>query len=402
VDNIKNTAAAATIQPTSPLPPSPGDIRGNSYSDFRCELLEQHQSGPILLCSAASLHPEAWDIGQSASPSEIQFFTCHCPSDQAPRHQDKIASYRLSPRSFPARLADNNRSWVLSVMVNRTTDQLVSLTIRKIPSSSIFDFEEMLIHCLGVLQTRQTYFHTRNTASSEISRLGLQNPRAKILSTIGNAANSPQAVTTVRFIYGKARFQRSSIDSIQILHYRSIGLDYLSQEEAMSLDAFHESTEADILITFSEDSQTLKPGSVTHTILKLRWNTGAELKRDVDTVVIKDISCQGFDAQDTPKTLTTATVELVFTEPAVAASFHRELEAIRTDLFVIQLRYPRDSERTLLKIQANHVYTGRMHIREAEISILQNPDTWVFRLLIRSRRGYSVISQERVLTALVP
>jgi hypothetical protein len=209
-----------------------------------------------------------------------------------------------------------------------------------------------------------------------------------------NAANSPQAVTTVRFIYGKARFQRSSIDSIQILHYRSIGLDYLSQEEAMSLDAFHESTEADILITFSEDSQTLKPGSVTHTILKLRWNTGAELKRDVDTVVIKDISCQGFDAQDTPKTLTTATVELVFTEPAVAASFHRELEAIRTDLFVIQLRYPRDSERTLLKIQANHVYTGRMHIREAEISILQNPDTWVFRLLIRSRRGYSVISQE--------
>ncbi|UNI23382.1 hypothetical protein JDV02_010879 [Purpureocillium takamizusanense] len=64
------------------------------------------------------------------------------------------------------------------------------------------------------------------------------------------------------------------------------------------------------------------------------------------------------------------------------------------DLFVIDLQYPRDDEKVLLKLQAQDVHTERMHITDADIMILQKAKTERFRLVVRSKTGYSVLSQE--------
>lgn len=88
------------------------------------------------------------------------------------------------------------------------------------------------------------------------------------------------------------------------------------------------------------------------------------------------------------------------------------------DLFIIDLQYPRDDEKVLVKLcvsrrhlmsfqdlkgpaadlahrQAQDVHTERMHITDADIMILQKAKTERFRLVVRSKTGYSVLSQER-------
>jgi len=87
------------------------------------------------------------------------------------------------------------------------------------------------------------------------------------------------------------------------------------------------------------------------------------------------------------------------------------------ELFIIHLQFPRDCEKIMLKVwvlsrilklvssncpnflcrQAQDVHTERLHISNAEIIMLQNTVTQRLRLVVQSRNGYAILSQECML-----
>ncbi|EFR01478.1 hypothetical protein MGYG_04486 [Nannizzia gypsea CBS 118893] len=170
--------------------------------------------------------------------------------------------------------------------------------------------------------------------------------QALILNTIGDIRECKGLVESVKFFSkssGQRTYERRSVDSIQILHYKSTDLkNFLGSED-----------------TFL-------------TILS---------SNDYAEIVIRYSTSQG-DA------------DIVETRVRSLSIFRVRVDEMQTELFVLTLRYPRTTEKKLLAIQAYDVHTETVHISDAEISILQDTESSGFRLTIISRDGHTIVSQE--------
>ncbi|KAI8411179.1 hypothetical protein FOFC_07773 [Fusarium oxysporum] len=279
--------------------------------------------------------------------------------------------WNLSPLSFIVRIAGSERSWLLYKIANRVTNQLVTLVVKGVPSHAMDDFEELFVHGLSVIQARDILRRDTGTMLAHASENEVNCPKANILDIISNAATGHQSISAVKFTSGNVHHLRDTIKYVQMLHYKTVNLDRILKNEVLPRSDFKESENADVLIVYGKDDNNNNAADeIVSTIL--HW----------------------FDSSEAPTPTISASVEFVFASPEAATQFYYEMEAIRMDLFVIHLQYPRDNERTVLKLQAQDVHTPQVHIRNADMSILQNTTTHRFRLLVQSRAGYSILSQE--------
>ncbi|KAL3958661.1 hypothetical protein ACCO45_006823 [Purpureocillium lilacinum] len=361
------------------------------------ELHEQTGQKSKELCPKASLSQKVSGAYYSSSLRNNQLFNCGCPNSTEDAHRSAVEAYGLSPLSFAARIAGAERSWLLYKVSNRVTDQLTSLIVKSVPPEVMHDFEELLIHGLSVLQTRQMLQRNMSTMLAHPSDMNAENPKANILDLVSNATTLHKSISSVKFSSGNVTYTRDNIDFVQILHYKSIELSRILEEAILPQSAFEEHRKAEIIITYGKpdpDAKVAPADNLARTILQLYSQSEVQHKRGEDVLFIKNVECTGYDASDTPGATATATITLEFASADAAYDWFKELEAIRMDLFVIDLQYPRDDEKVLVKLQAQDVHTERMHITDADIMILQKAKTERFRLVVRSKTGYSVLSQE--------
>ncbi|KAJ6442852.1 26S proteasome regulatory subunit rpn11 [Purpureocillium lavendulum] len=414
-------AAAATFG-TVATPGGPAAGEGQAAAPPKplyFELHEQTGQRSKELCLKVSLSQKVSGAYYSSSLRNNQLFTCGCPKAAEDAHRSAVEAYGLSPLSFAARIAGAERSWLLYKVSNRVTDQLTSLVVKGVPPEVMHDFEELLVHGLSVLQTRQMLRRSMSTMLAHASDMDADNPKANILDLVrqvssqssctstkgrtaadnaqSNATTLHKSISSVKFSSGTVHYPRDNIDFVQILHYKSIELSRILDEAILPQSAFEENRRAEIIITYGKPDPAAKTTPVDNTvrtIVQIFSHSEVQHKGGEDVVFIKNVECTGYDASDTPRPPATATVTLEFASADAAAGWYKELDAIRMDLFVIDLQYPREDERVLVKLQAQDVHTERMHITDADIMILQNSQTERFRLVVRSKTGYSVLSQE--------
>ncbi|KAH7141445.1 hypothetical protein B0J13DRAFT_676394 [Dactylonectria estremocensis] len=393
VDNLKNTTASATPLTVS----SPNETVKPPSDNLFFQLFAQSGQNSTFICPQASLGQKISGAYYSKSLESSQLFSCHCPdsSPNSVNHQSSVELYELSPLSFAVRIAGNKRSWLLYKIANRVTNQLITLVVKGVSPDAMHDFEELLVHGLSVMQTRQMLLQNTGTMLAYASELEASSPKANILDIISNAAMGHQSIITVKFISNNGYFLRESIKYIQMLHYKTINLERILGDAVLPRSAFEESKTADILIAYGEGKKTNNAADdIVRTVLGLRWNSEVKYQSEGETVSVKTVDCTSFNANDNPRNTISATVEFQLAYSDAASQFYTEMEAIRMDLFVIHLQHPRDEERTVLKLQAQSAHTERVHISDADITILQDTTTFRFRLVVQSRNRCSIISQE--------
>lgn len=166
------------------------------------------------------------------------------------------------------------------------------------------------------------------------------------------------------------------------MHYKSIDLKRILDDPALPQSVFEQNRSAEVLIVYRNDGHSAEGEDIVRTILHLRWNSEIKCSIEDEIVVVKDIDCTGFDASDRLHPTTSMTVTFQFAAQEAADKFHKKIEAIRMELFIIRLQFPQDDEKVMLKVQAQNVHTERMHIFDTEIIILQNTTTQRYRLVV--------------------
>ncbi|KAH7075141.1 hypothetical protein FB567DRAFT_583528 [Paraphoma chrysanthemicola] len=390
-ENLKNTAAVALVTTTS----IPVDTHVAPLAELHFTLYEHSGLDSKLLCPRASLHGKSLGTFSSSSLKNSQLFNCGCafPTGNPNNHKAVVEAYGLSPLSFPTRIAGNERSWLLYKVTNKATNQLVSLLIKGVSRDVMYDFEEFLLHSLSVVQARDMLRRSMSTGLVHVSSVETQFPKAHLLDIISDVPSAKQNISSAKFTSGNMKYIRDSIGSVQIMHYKSIGLRSILDNPALPQSMFEQDSSAEVVIVY-RNRNSAEAGDVVRTILHLRWNSETKHSNVDSTVEVKNIDCTSFDAMDKPHPTTSVAVTFEFATREAASDFHKKLEATRMELFIIRLKFPQDNEKVMLRVQAQDVHTERMHISDAEITILQNTTTQRFRLVVQSRNGYSILSQD--------
>ncbi|ODA78414.1 hypothetical protein RJ55_05795 [Drechmeria coniospora] len=382
VENLKGKAATALASTFGVQDPSvvgaavvvPGSGEDQSSSASKPLYFELHaQSGQSsnVICEKASLTEKVSRAYYSSSLRNHQLFSCNCSSFADNVHRSSVEGYGVSPLSFAARIAGGERSWLLYKVADRRTDQLTSLIVKGVPPEVMYDFEELLVHGLSVIQTRQMLKRSMSTMLAHASSVDEELPRANILDLVSNPTTLHRSVSAVRFTSGNVQYARENVHFIQMLHYKSIELSRILDEVVLPQSTFEESRKAEIVITYGKQdrkSQNAPADTLVRSILHLCCNSVIQYKSGEDTVLIKDIECTAYDSSETPRSTATALVTIEFASAEAAAQMWKEMEAIRMDLFVIDLQNQRDDEK--------NVKTRRL------------------RLVVKSKNGYTVLSQE--------
>jgi hypothetical protein len=102
------------------------------------------------------------------------------------------------------RIAGNERSWLLFKISNKVTNHLASLLVKGVPPDSqfhcppntiglvysplirlvMYDFEELLMHSLNVIQAREMLRRSISTMLAHVSYVETQSPKANLLDII--------------------------------------------------------------------------------------------------------------------------------------------------------------------------------------------------------------------------
>ncbi|KAF5010899.1 hypothetical protein FDECE_2967 [Fusarium decemcellulare] len=371
VENLKSTTESASALATR----TPDQTMAAPSDGLYFQLFVQSGQNSTLICPRASLSQKVSGAHYSKSLERSQLFSCHCPnsSTNPADHRSTVELYGLSPLSFIVRIAGSERSWLLYKIANRATDQLTTLVVKDVSLDAMNDFEELLVHSLSVIRTREMLRRDTGTMLAHASDLEGDCPKANILDIISNAATGHQSITAVKFTCGNVHHLRSSIKYVQMLHYKTVDLDRILKNEVLPRSDFEEGKNADILIAYVKDDENNNTADdIISTILRLRWDSDVDHQPGEEVVCVKNIDCTGFDSSETPKPTISASVEFLFASPGgiwgtlsekllaltdsiiAATQFFHEMEAIRMDLFIIHLQYPREDERTVLKLSVSH------------------------------------------------
>ncbi|KAL3485578.1 hypothetical protein BJX62DRAFT_242800 [Aspergillus germanicus] len=227
------------------------------------------------------------------------------------------------------------------------------------------------------------------TAASETGPI-----RPHILNLIADTRPYNRAIESVAFSMPSQRmsYERSDIDAVYILHYKSTDLDvFTAQDEEYPF--FQYEDHAEIVLSYASNSQS-DANDLIRMTLHLMHDTKFRFNDAKKALIFESINCIGHTHLDDASPTNDVEVTMKFTTQESCASFKQKVEDMRLELFIHTLQYPTPSEKKLWTLQASTVYTEHFQVSDAEVSILENTTTSRFRLTIVSRDGLTIISQE--------
>ncbi|GAB1314531.1 hypothetical protein MFIFM68171_04741 [Madurella fahalii] len=283
--------------------------------------------GSQLLCPRACLHDDWKRI------KDVQLFVCICNqaenADLGLRHA-RVEKIALSSLSFPFRQAGDPPSWTLFKAVDKSTDQMVSVTITNVAAWDIVEFEGSFIRPVAEAKANAML---QKGISNQLAHLSLDEGRLRTLN----------------------------------LHSDLQGLHKLV------------------------NSVTFRSGDITKTIVHLSQATVPKVDESDAAVVIEGVNCLAFNQDLLVNRLERADVAFQLTSPEPAKKFHQKLKDMRRELLIASLQYPRPDETVVLHLQATEVQCDVAMISDAELLITRSRQD-KYRLIVTSRKRCTVVT----------
>ncbi|KAK4099567.1 hypothetical protein N658DRAFT_498272 [Parathielavia hyrcaniae] len=331
-----------------------------------------------LLCAQACLHDDWKDVGS------VQIFVCKCNQTETSvfgsRHP-RVEKIALSPLCFPFRQAGDTTSWTLFKALDKSTNQMVSITIKNVAASDIVEFETSFIQPLAEARAGDMVL---NGLSNQLAHLSISNGRIRALNLHSNLKSLHSLITSVTFQVGHRSLSKLHVNGLTLVNYRELG-----HQNAHPVDSALDHAELSI---YYDNQGMTKTGDITKTIVHL--NQASILKADESNacVVIEGVECLGFNQELQLYRLEKADVALHVTSQEGSKTLHQELKDMRRELLITSLRYPRPDETVVLHLQATEVQCEVAIISDAELLITRSQQN-KYRLIVTSRNRCTVLSQ---------
>ncbi|KAI1171196.1 hypothetical protein F4777DRAFT_566211 [Nemania sp. FL0916] len=356
------------------------------------ELVKKRDNRDEIICPCASLSSEwiEYFLSDSSGGGPGCMFACHCLDHGvgALSHQVAVQRYGLSHLIFPIRIANNDGSWMLYKTADRANNQLTNLYIRKIHSSYIRQLEDTFFCSLS---SRRGAAILAQGAGNSLCYISPGDQEQHILEAMSDLSLSQKSIESITFRSGRSWHVREWVDDIQILQYRVQDPGF--HKNGIQLNQTKWLEYAEVLVSFNAED-AMKNDDVITTVLKLKRNTVTELLGD-GSVKIINVEAIGTHSDERTTTHTGLDVSIQFTAKSEAEEFREKIEAMRMELFVKSLRYPRSNEKVVLNLQTARVECESLYIDDAEICIVVDADA-KYRLIIASRNRCTIISQDLV------
>ncbi|KAK4032241.1 hypothetical protein C8A01DRAFT_50919 [Parachaetomium inaequale] len=283
-----------------------------------------------LLCTQACLHDDWRETGST------QLFVCQCSqtgtSTLHPSHP-RVENIALSPISFPFRQAGDEASWTLFKALDRSTNQMVSITIKNVAASDIVKLEESFIQPLAEARASDML---QQGISNQLAHLSPDAASVRALNLQSDLKDCHKLIDSVTFRVGHRNLSKPNVDGLSLLNYRELGQQSIrSAGSALG--------HAELSIYYGSDD-------------------------------------------------TSVSTELTKSIVHSAKKLHEKLEEMRMELFVTSLQYPRPDETVVLHLQATEVQCEVAIISDAELLITCNRDNQ-HRLIVASRNKCTVLTQ---------
>ncbi|KAI0533988.1 hypothetical protein GGR58DRAFT_484487 [Xylaria digitata] len=393
VDNLKETEPKRSHTSGTPIRESEATARAQGLgivSTF--ELAEKNEVGHKIICPCASIRSEWIEsfLDGTSDPNSGFMFVCSCLDRHSGTvsHQPTVQRYGLSHLIFPIRIASDDISWVLYKTADRANNQLVDLYIRNIHPSYIRRLEDKFFRSLS---SRRGDAILAQGEGNSLCYISSENQDELILEAMGDLNISRQSVESITFRSGRSHHIQEWVTDVQILQYGVRNPEILIGNT--QADLVRSLEYAEISISFDAD-EARERDDLASMVLKLRRNTITVLSEKA-SVEIKSIEAVGTHLDERTTTHEGLDVIIQFTTKPAAREFYDKIEAMRMELFVKSLQYPRSNEKVVLNLQTARVECESVYIDDAEITIVVNADA-KYRLIIASRNGCTIISQALV------
>ncbi|KAJ8132907.1 hypothetical protein O1611_g719 [Lasiodiplodia mahajangana] len=351
VDNLKDVSSPAICnQPSNITPTSPGNASFATAPIFvsTFELARENEYGIEPICPRASLRNEwiesssnnlmSWDLGS--------LFKCRCSHDEdrALSHELGVQGYGLSHLIFPIRIASNDPSWILYKAADTTNNQLVNLHIRRIHPGAVRYMEDVFFHSLAVSRADALL---SECASNSLCYVCPETRQERLLTSMSDLRISQTSIESVALRSNRTEIVREWVNDVQILQYGTLERGISNYGTRSSPSQIYDY--AEVLFSYG-GGEPEDQGDIVSTTLNLKCGTVVNLT-DRASVEISSIEATDTYLEDQTKTITALDVLVQFTTRAAAKEFHKNLEAMRTELFVTSLRYPRSNEKVILNLR---------------------------------------------------
>ncbi|KAH6641083.1 hypothetical protein F5144DRAFT_562477 [Chaetomium tenue] len=365
--NLKDSAAPQAQKDDLPL----GLQGASNLLSFEVHVVSNGISR--ILCSQASLHDDWKETGS------VQLFVCRCsPPTSSHLKVEKIA---LSPLSFPFRQAGDTRSWTLFKALDKSTGQMVSVTVKNVAASGITEFEETFIRPLAEARANAML---RQGISNQLAHLS---PEAHIraLNLQSDLKDCHKLIDSVTFRVGHRNLSKPRVEGLSLLNYRELGQQTTGRSLADTLD------HAELSIYYGSEG-TNESTDITKSIVHLTHDTIFKIEEGNTCVVIQEVECFGYNQDQQANRLEKADISFHMLSLEAAKKLLEKLEDMRVELLVTSLQYPRPDDVVALHLQATEVQCEVAIIPDAELLITRNSRD-EHRLIVTSRNRCTVLSQ---------
>ncbi|KAH6850634.1 hypothetical protein B0I37DRAFT_118134 [Chaetomium sp. MPI-CAGE-AT-0009] len=373
-NNLKDAAAAQVEKDHLPL----GLQGASNLLSFEVHLTSNGASQ--ILCPQASLHDDWKETGP------VQLFVCRCSQAVTPGRQPtcshpRVENIAMSPLSFPFRQAGDTRSWTLFKALDKSTGQMVSITVKNVAAPDVTEFEETFIQPLVKARANAML---RQGISNQLAHLSPDAAHVRVLNLQSDLKDCHKLIDSVTFRVGHRNLTKPTVAGLSLLNYRELG-QQTGGSLANALD------HAELSIYYGSEGMD-EPTDITKSIVHLTHATILKVEEINACVVIQEVECLGYNQGQRVNRLEKADVAFQMLSLEAAKKLHERLEVMRVELLVTSLQYPRPDDVVVLHLQATEVQCEVAIISDAELLITRNP-RGEHRLIVTSGNRCTVMSQ---------
>ncbi|KAK4247066.1 hypothetical protein C7999DRAFT_14853 [Corynascus novoguineensis] len=311
----------------NPVAQTPPDGLQASRDLASFELYLTSNGTPQSLCPEACLCDDWREVGNT------QLFECRCKQNTSHPNHTRVENISLSPFSFPFRQPGDVATWTLFKALDRSTNQMVSVTIANVAASDVAKFEQSFVQPLA---EGQAYTLLRQGISNQLAHPSPDASSVRALKLQSDLKGYHKLIDSVTFRVGHRSLSKTYVEGLSLLNYCEPG---------------HQP------VRFSDNALDYAELSIYY----------------------------GDDGTDEFADITKSVVYC-------ARELQGKLEEMRIELFIANLQSPRAEETVVLQLQATEVQCEVAVIPDAELLITRN-HKGQYRLIITSRNECTILTQ---------
>jgi len=371
--NLKD-AVTATKEPVQDDNPQGTQDTCNPLS-FEVHLVSDGVSQ--LLCPGASLQDDWRETGST------QLFECRCSQTASHRSHPSVENIALSPLSFPFRQPGDAVCWTLFKALDKSTNQMVSITIKGVATSDIVEFEQSFIQPLADARANAML---HQGISNQLAHLSPDATSVRALNLQSDLRGYHKLIESVTFRVGHRNLSEPYVDGLSLLNYREVGHQQSVRSTRAALD------HAELSIYYGGDRGTEDLTDMTKSAIHLTQSAVLEVEKNNACLVVRGVECLGYSQDQQVSRLAAADVAFQMISLEAARKLHERLEEMRMELFIGNLQYPRPDETIVLHLQAAQAQCEVALISDAELLITRDHRDQ-YRLIVTSRNKCTVLTQ---------